>query len=187
MASVNGVNVLNSVNFRAGEINDKTSSPVNDNKPSNDKKMKTATKLMIGATALATAVIAGIAIKKSLNVKNIKKASEESLKLINDAFKEGNVVNCGKEVKYESIAEYASEMKNLDSRANKAYLNRLDENGIKKWFGTRPEPLKDVNDGVFVALLDKDNNLVSTKAFIGDGLNTDLAELFGNNFNVVLK
>lgn len=41
MAGVNGVNVSNSVNFKAGGVNDKTSSPVNDNKPSNDKKMKT--------------------------------------------------------------------------------------------------------------------------------------------------
>lgn len=184
MTTINnvGMNGVNNVSFQGVDLAKKA-----DNKPSDDKKMKTSTKLMIGATALAAAVVGGLAIKKGLNAKNIRKASDESLKLINDAFSEGKVVNCGKEVTYESIAEYTSEMKNLDSNATKAYLNRLDENGIKRWFGTRPEALKDVKDGVFVALLDHNNNFVSTKAFIGDGLNPDLAELFVDKFNVVLK
>ena len=76
MASVNGVNVLNSVNFKAGGVNDKISSPANDNKPSNDKKMKTTTKLMIGAGALAAAVIGGIMFH---NAKVGKKVSEKVL------------------------------------------------------------------------------------------------------------
>lgn len=47
-----------------------------DNKVSKDEGMKTSTKLMIGATALATAVIGGLALK---NIKATKKAFQEGV------------------------------------------------------------------------------------------------------------
>lgn len=61
MTTINnvGMNGANNVNFQGADSAKKT-----DNKPSDDKKMKTSTKLMIGATALAAAVAAGLAIKK---------------------------------------------------------------------------------------------------------------------------
>lgn len=79
MTTINnvGINDVSNVNFQGTDSAKKT-----DNKPSDDKKMKTSTKLMIGATALATAVIAGLAIKKGLNTQK----ANTSLKKFCEAF-----------------------------------------------------------------------------------------------------
>ena len=71
-----GMNGINNVNFEGADSAKKA-----DNKPSDDKKMKTATKLMIGASALAAAVIGGVLLHKGSVA---KKAAKEAEKLAKD-------------------------------------------------------------------------------------------------------
>ena len=64
-----------------------------DNKPSNNEKIKTATKLMIGATALAAVVLGGVLLHKG-NVarKAAKEAAEELKKIEENASIERSIV-----------------------------------------------------------------------------------------------
>lgn len=73
-----GVNVNSDVSFQGKK------EKVSDNKPSNDEGMKTSTKLMLGATALATAVVGGmLLLKKPIMSKTqlTKYAKENSQKI----------------------------------------------------------------------------------------------------------
>ncbi len=63
----------------------KTNSKNNaDNKPSNNEKIKTATKLMIGATALAAVVVGGVLLHKGNVARKAAKEADEELKKIEE-------------------------------------------------------------------------------------------------------
>lgn len=64
----------NSVSFRAGD----KKNVVADNHPSDDDKMKKSTKYMVGAAALATAIVGGLAVKKGFDVRAANKAFKEA-------------------------------------------------------------------------------------------------------------
>lgn len=80
---------------------------VNDNKPSDDKKMKKSTKLMIGASALAAVVLAGVMIRKGCAAKNT--ASEAMNEVANGAENLASKVEALKNSVSGLLAAHASE------------------------------------------------------------------------------
>ena len=123
MTTINnvGMNGVNNVNFQGTDSAKKT-----DNKPSDDKKMKTATKLMIGATALAAAVVGGVIFHK-VNV--AKKAAQEAEKLAKDLnFERGRMSRLFKDnVKEEELASKLEEIDKLSPAEQKQAYEVLDK------------------------------------------------------------
>lgn len=101
---MNDIPKTNSVNnVNAQPMSNAQAQNVNDNKPSDDKKMKKSTQLMIGASALAVAIFAGVMLHKGSAA---KKAAENAAKEAEKLKKEISNRRSSMEVQ---LSDYASE------------------------------------------------------------------------------
>ncbi|MGN1154309.1 MAG: hypothetical protein ACI4S3_09795 [Candidatus Gastranaerophilaceae bacterium] len=177
--SVSGVSNFNSgVNFQANKQSKSVSEPVQ-----TDKKMSTGMKIGLGAAAVATSVIAGIAIKNKAAAKKLAKEFIPNFEKTH-----GKIKDMGKKVDYETVATYAKDVEQKFPEADKAYFHRLNKEGLEYLYGKNvPKNLLGKEDGVLVAVFDKDNNLLGSQPFSADSICEDLITLFGGKSQVIVK
>ena len=188
MSGVNGINGINvgGANFNNG-VNGVVSKPVNNTSPqkpaeNSDKKMSTGMKVGLGAAAVAVSVIAGLAIKNKAAAKKLAKNFIPDFEKVH-----GKIKDMGKEVSYENVTEYALNIREQFPNADKAYLHRLDKDGLKYLYKDVPKDLLGKKDGVLIAIFDEDNKLLASQPFSADSISSDLLDLFGGKSQVILK
>lgn len=151
--------------------------------PKSDKKMSAGMKFGLGAVALASSVIAGIAIKN-------KSAANKLIKEFIPNFEKvhGKIKDMGKKVDYETVVAYATEVEQKFPEADKAYFHRLNKEGLEFLYGKNvPKNLLGKDDGVLVAVFDKNNKLLGSQPFSADSICDDLITLFDGNSQVIVK
>ena len=175
------------VNFRATEqVQPKKAAETNAQSKPESKGMSNAMKAGIGLAALSVAVIGGLAAKKHIEAKNVQK---NFVKLFEKHY--GKVANVGKEVTYEQVVTYIKEMQKKYPEAEKAFVMRLNEKGLKTVPFIKdkkiPESLLGAKDGVSVIILDSENRYINAKSFIGETLDNDIKGIFGDGTSAVLE
>ena len=174
------------VNFRATEQVQPKKAETNAQSKPESKGMSNAMKAGIGLAALSVAVIGGLAAKKHIDAKNFPK------NFVNIFEKHyGKVENVGKEVTYEQVVTYIKEMQKKYPEAEKAFVMRLNEKGLKTVPFIKdkkiPESLLGAKDGVSVIILDSENRYINAKSFIGETLDNDIKGIFGDGTSAVLE
>ncbi len=174
------------VNFRATEqVQPKKAAETNAQSKTESKGMSNAMKAGIGLAALSVAVIGGLAAKKHIDAKNFPKNFIKNFEKIY-----GKVENVGKEVTYEQVVTYIKEMQKKYPEAEKAFVMRLNEKGLKTVPFIKdkkiPESLLGANDGVCVMFKLPENRIIKGQSFIGETLDNDFKGIFGDRTSVLL-
>ena len=169
------------VNFRATEQVQPKKAETTNVQPKTDesKGMSNAMKAGIGLAALSVAVIGGLAAKKHIDVKKLNEFVT--------MFKanQGEFKNIGKEVTYESIAEYAARMK--DEGAKSLFALRLNKQrlGVLRQDEKFAEQLLGAETGVHLIPLDENNKpLGKGCTLVGKMLDEDVIGIFKGDLNV---
>ena len=173
------------VNFRATEpVQPKKAAETNAQSKSESKGMSNAMKAGIGLAALSVAVIGGLVAKKHIDAKNFPK---NFIKNFEKSY--GKVENVGKEVTYEQVVTYIKEMQKKYPEAEKAFVLRLNEKGLKTVPFIKdkkiPESLLGANDGVCVMFKLPENRIIKGQSFIGETLDKDFKGIFGDSTSVL--
>ena len=153
MTTINnvGMNGVNEVNFKG---NDKKG-VVADNKPSTDKKMKTSTKLMIGATALAAVVVGGIMLHNA----KAKVFGVDKIKQII-----GNSDDLGSAVLIKRNDKSAKLFENIDDKIKYLLIKRKNDGKVIK------QQVKGVPTEELNALFNDDGGVVRTGNLLHNSL-----------------
>ncbi len=177
--SVSGVSNFNSgVNFQANRQSKSVSEPVQ-----TDKKMSTGMKIGIGAAAVATSVIAGIAIKNKAAAKKALQALEkraENLGLTPETLKnlergQFKVEKCGKMGMSDVLSRIDDVTEKSSSKLEEVRL--VSPKMVKESY-----KLKDVPENSFAMVYKFDNGECRFSYLVHDGMDESLAEVVSPNW-----